>query len=91
MISVANRRDKLLTEIVILDTAFIRQGPIAIIELPFRLRAGIHGSWVMRKDLPEDKDLCDMSGITEGLKKQFGKDGLSSHETDGKIEANGGI
>lgn len=73
LISVANRRDKMLTEIIILDTANIPSGPIAIIELPFRLRAGIHGSWVMSKDLTEGKDLCDMSGVTEEIKKDFGR------------------
>lgn len=73
LISVANRRDKLLTEIVILDTEKIAQGPIAIIELPFRLRAGIHGSWVMGSELPQEKDLCDMHRISEEVKKEFGK------------------
>lgn len=67
----------MLTEIIILDTAKIPQGPIAIIELPFRLRAGIHGSWVMGKDLPEEKDLCDMHGVTEQIRKDFGRE--SSH------------
>lgn len=38
---------------------------IAIIKLPFRLRDGVHGSWVMGKDLPEDNDLCDMHEVTE--------------------------
>lgn len=63
----------MLTEIVILDTAKFSEGPIAIIELPFRLRAGVHGSWVMGKDLPEDKDLCDMHGVTDEIKKEFGR------------------
>lgn len=83
LISVANRRDKMLTEIVILDTAYIPLGPIAIIELPFRLRAGIHGSWVMSKDLPGSKDLCDMSGVTEELKKEFGSKKVQSQEVNG--------
>jgi hypothetical protein len=73
LISVANRRDKLLTEIVILDTDKIAQGPIAIIELPFRLRAGIHGSWVMGSDLPQEQDLCDMHRISDEVKQEFGK------------------
>lgn len=83
LISVANRRDKMLTEIVILDTAKIPEGPIAIIELPFRLRAGIHGSWVMAKDLPEDKELCDMSGVTEELRREFGVTPGSTHNGNG--------
>lgn len=90
LISVANRRDKLLTEIVILDTEKIAQGPIAIIELPFRLRAGIHGSWVMGSDLPRDQDLCDMHGISEEVKKEFGR---PASGTNGQAHQtmNGGI
>lgn len=73
----------MLTEIVILDTANIPGGPIAVIELPFRLRAGIHGSWVMGKDLPEDSDLCDMSGVTEDLRKEFGRKTVHVNGTNG--------
>jgi hypothetical protein len=61
----------MLSSILVLDTAALERGPIAIIELPFRLRAGIHGSWVPAGDLPEDKELCDMSGVTEDLRKEF--------------------
>lgn len=84
----ANRRDKLLTEIIILDTDKIAQGPVAIIELPFRLRAGIHGSWVMGSDLPQEKDLCDMHRISEEVKKEFGKP-VSATNGQGNI-VNGG-
>lgn len=89
MISVANRRDKLLTEIVILDTAKMAEGPIAIIELPFRLRAGIHGSWVMAKDLPGDEDLCDMHGVTEEVRKEFSRPRKTSNQTNGHSGLNG--
>lgn len=75
---------------MILDTASIPSGPIAIIELPFRLRAGIHGSWVMSKDLPGDKDLCDMSGVTEELKREFGNIGIPTEKVNGgPAQANG--
>lgn len=76
----------MLTEIVILDTAKIADGPIAIIELPFRLRAGIHGSWVMGKDLPEDVDLCDMHGVTDEIKREFGR---ADTRTNGGAHVNG--
>lgn len=45
----------------------------AIIELPFRLRAGIHGSWVPSTDFLERKDLCDMSGVTSEIRKEYGE------------------
>lgn len=70
--SIANSHDKMLTDIVILDTANLPAGPVAIIELPFRLRNGIHGSWVQGKDLPEDKELCDMHGISAEVLAEFG-------------------
>ncbi|KAH9208321.1 carotenoid oxygenase [Leptodontidium sp. 2 PMI_412] len=71
LLSVANRRDIKLSNIVVLDSRKIEEGPIAIIELPFRLRAGIHGSWVPASQFKERKDLCDMSGVTEEIRKQF--------------------
>ncbi|KUI69650.1 Lignostilbene-alpha,beta-dioxygenase isozyme I [Cytospora mali] len=89
VISVANRKDKMLTEIIILDTGKIAQGPIAIIELPFRLRAGIHGSWVMGNDLPEDKDFCDMHGIGEDVKREFGRSAAQSKGSNGNANGHG--
>ncbi len=71
MITIANRRDTSLTSILILDATDIEKGPVAIIELPFRLRNGIHGSWVEGSDLLGDKDLCDMHGISDETRKKF--------------------
>ncbi len=71
MITIANRRDTSLTSILILDATDIEKGPVAIIELPFRLRNGIHGSWVEGSDLLGDKDLCDMHGINDETRKEF--------------------
>lgn len=66
----------MLTDIVILDTADLPKGPVAIIELPFRLRNGIHGSWVDSKDLEGgEDDLCDMHGISPGVRAEFGENG----------------
>lgn len=90
VISIANRKDKMLSEIVVLDTAKIPQGPVAIIELPFRLRGGIHGSWVMGKDLAEDKELCDMSGVAEELKKEYGPGAHKAKGVNGGVRTNGG-
>lgn len=71
MLTVANRRDTMLSSILILDTANIPAGPVAIIELPFRLRNGIHGSWVPATAFTERKDLCDMHGVTKEVRKEF--------------------
>jgi hypothetical protein len=59
----------------------IEKGPIAIIELPFRLRNGIHGSWVDGKDLPENAEFCDMHGISDEIKAAFAPQSLSSGST----------
>lgn len=80
----------MLTEIIILDTAKIAQGPIAIIELPFRLRAGVHGSWVMGSDLPREQELCDMHGISEEVKKEFGTR-VPGTAVNGRKAANGEV
>ncbi|KFY05889.1 hypothetical protein V491_08973 [Pseudogymnoascus sp. VKM F-3775] len=71
LISVANRHDTALTCIVILDSAKVAEGPIAIIELPFRLRFGIHGSWVPAAEFLERKELCDMHGVTDEMRYDF--------------------
>ncbi|KAL1848552.1 hypothetical protein Daus18300_013562 [Diaporthe australafricana] len=71
LVSVANRHDTSLTNMVILDASRLAEGPVAVIELPFRLRNGIHGSWVDGKDLPGDADLCDMHGLTDEIRKEF--------------------
>ena len=45
--------------------------PVARIVLPFRLRSGIHGSWVPASDLGEWKQLCDMHGVDEHTMRTF--------------------
>lgn len=60
-----------MTSILILDTAKLAEGPIAMIELPFRLRLGIHGSWVPAERLPKRKELCDMEVVTEEILQEF--------------------
>ncbi len=61
----------MLSSIFILDAANLEAGPVAIIELPFRLRAGIHGSWVAGNELPKDEELCDMTGVTDAIRNEF--------------------
>jgi carotenoid cleavage dioxygenase-like enzyme len=38
--------DTMLSSLAILDTRDLPAGPVARILLPFRLKSGIHGSWV---------------------------------------------
>lgn len=60
-----------LSSVLIIDANDIQAGPVAVIDLPFRLRNGIHGSWVPRSDMLVDKDLCDMTGVTEEIRQKF--------------------
>jgi len=39
--------DTMLSSLAILDTKDLPAGPVARILLPFRLKSGIHGSWVL--------------------------------------------
>lgn len=39
--------DTMLSSLAILDTQNLSAGPVARILLPFRLKSGIHGSWVL--------------------------------------------
>ena len=94
-------------ELVILDLADFKNTkddgediePVARIVLPFRLRSGIHGSWVPAKDLGEWKQLCDMQGVYEKTMTTFGEkiyhgtangEVLKGHETS-DAENHGGI
>lgn len=80
----------MLSQVVVVDTAKMAEGPVAIIELPFRLRSGIHGTWVMADELATDKDLCDMTGVTDEMRKEFGKPSLNRMVgTNGTNSTNG--
>lgn len=60
--------DTMLSSLAILDTDAIAAGPVARIMLPFRLKSGIHGSWVPVSDTTNGP-LCDMSGIDDEIKE----------------------
>lgn len=62
----------MLSCILILDSLKLSEGPVAVIELPFRLSNGIHGSWIPAANLPSDKDLCDMSGVNDRFTTNLG-------------------
>ena len=73
------RFGKSQTELVILDSRDFDTAdkdddvkPIAQIVLPFRLRSGIHGSWVPQEVMGEWKQLCDMEGVDNETLERFG-------------------
>ncbi|KAE9568639.1 Lignostilbene-alpha,beta-dioxygenase isozyme I [Colletotrichum fructicola] len=61
-----------LGNLVILDTRDITAGPVSIIQLPFRIREGVHGNWVPASDFASRKPLVDYAGVTPSLLKEFG-------------------
>lgn len=68
LITIANRRTTKLSS----GIATLEDGPIALTELPFRLRVGIHGSRATASQFAERKELCDMSGVTSEFHEKFG-------------------
>lgn len=49
LIALLNNYDEMCSEMVIMDTRTMAQ--IALIKLPVRLRAGLHGNWVDSSDI----------------------------------------
>jgi carotenoid cleavage dioxygenase len=43
---VVDRHDQHLSEVAVVEAANIKKGPIARIQVPFRLRVQVHGTWV---------------------------------------------
>lgn len=91
LITVANRRDIKQTCLLILDSVRIEDGPVAIIELPFRLRAGIHGSWVPASALSERRELCDMHGVTPEIVDRFAGTRVQTPFKSNAAMRNGGV
>lgn len=48
LLMVRHRPREMASELLILDTRDISAGPVAVIAMPFRLRRGLHGTWVSR-------------------------------------------
>ncbi|KAM6504579.1 hypothetical protein FSOLCH5_015321 [Fusarium solani] len=58
--------------LVILDALNIRAGPVSVIDLPLRLRDGVHGNWVPASEFASRKPLVDYAGITPEIQEKFG-------------------
>ncbi|EEU36436.1 uncharacterized protein NECHADRAFT_81183 [Fusarium vanettenii 77-13-4] len=61
-----------LGSLVILDALNITAGPVSVIDLPLRLREGVHGNWVPATEFAARKPLVDYSGITPEIQEKFG-------------------
>jgi carotenoid cleavage dioxygenase-like enzyme len=46
LIGLVNRYVDMRTDLLVLDAQHLEDGPVATVRLPFRLRNGIHGTWV---------------------------------------------
>jgi len=56
LIVLVNRLDEMRSDLVVLDTQHLEEGPIAVARLPLRLRNGIHGNWVPASAMPPHGD-----------------------------------
>jgi len=81
IIAVVGRFKERRTELVILDSVSFEQSetgedvePVARITLPFRMRSGVHGSWVPASVLGEWQQICDMQGVDNESLQKFGDD-----------------
>jgi carotenoid cleavage dioxygenase len=46
LIGLCNRYAEMRTDLLVLDALRLAEGPVATVRLPFRLRNGVHGTWV---------------------------------------------
>ncbi|OQU96968.1 hypothetical protein CLAIMM_02973 [Cladophialophora immunda] len=51
LVALLNHLDVLRNDICIFDAQNIKQGPVAVIHLPFKLRLGLHGNFVEEKEV----------------------------------------
>jgi carotenoid cleavage dioxygenase len=51
---VVDRHDTALSEVFVVEAEHLDRGPLARIQLPFRLRCGVHGNWVPAEELPAE-------------------------------------
>ncbi|KAF2179970.1 isoeugenol monooxygenase [Zopfia rhizophila CBS 207.26] len=51
VICLVNRLDKMASDLIVVDTRSFADGPMAVVNLPFRLRQGLHGNWVDASDM----------------------------------------
>jgi carotenoid cleavage dioxygenase len=49
---VVDRHDSQLSEVFVVEAQHLERGPLARVQVPFRLRCGVHGNWVPAEDLP---------------------------------------
>ncbi len=54
MLAVVHRTAENRSDLVVVDTEQMAEGPVATVRLPLRINVGIHGSWVGSDDLPVD-------------------------------------
>ncbi|TVY79146.1 Lignostilbene-alpha,beta-dioxygenase isozyme III [Fusarium oxysporum f. sp. cubense] len=52
IIVLVNRLDKMVSDLVVVDSRQFSEGPVAVVNLPVRLRQGLHGNWVDSSELP---------------------------------------
>jgi carotenoid cleavage dioxygenase len=62
LIALLNHLDVLRNDIVILDALDLNKGPLAVIHLPFKLKLGLHGNFVDRRDIVEWQQRRSESG-----------------------------
>ena len=51
IVQICNRLDEQRSELLLFEALEIAQGPIATIQIPIRMRFGLHGNWADAADI----------------------------------------
>jgi carotenoid cleavage dioxygenase-like enzyme len=62
VICLLNHLDVLRNDVLIFESLSIAEGPIAVINLPLKLKLGLHGNWVDQTDIDEWAEKRKVSG-----------------------------
>lgn len=58
LVAVVNRINEARSEVVVVDTARVEDGPVATVHVPMQMRPTFHGLWVSAEELGHAPDLC---------------------------------
>lgn len=62
LIALVNRLDELRNDVAIFDALNLSKGPLALIHLPVKLKLGLHGNWVDRRDMEDWEERIRQQG-----------------------------
>ncbi|KAK3388455.1 carotenoid oxygenase [Sordaria brevicollis] len=86
IIALLNHLDQLRNDVVIFDALNLRQGPVAVIHLPMKLKLGLHGNWVERREVEGWRRRLELEGAVEGKTEGQEDEGAKEAREGGKAK-----